>query len=182
MQKCLALFLAFFTGLWNCMYAFFNNMVNDYMFRVDTAVLGETLPNVKSNLNRFGGRFPENPVINEEYNPYEFVDYIQLMECSGGSAGRANDLDRDQASANAIAFKEAAEKEMSCKVALYTNLYWENTYFDMETLNQFEIWYADYESTPQTSYQFTWWQYTEEGSVPGVKGKMDLNLWIKRID
>ena len=67
-------------------------------------------------------------------------------------------------------------------MALYTNLYWENTYFDLETLNQFEIWYADYESTPQTSYQFTWWQYTEEGSVPGIKGKMDLNLWIKRID
>lgn len=103
-------------------------------------------------------------------------------ELAGGSAGRANDLDRGRASANAIAFKEAAEKELSCKVALYTNLYWENTYFDVETLNQFEIWYADYESTPQTSYQFTWWQYTEEGSVPGIKGKMDLNLWIKRID
>ena len=103
-------------------------------------------------------------------------------ELAGGSAGRANDLDRDQASANALAFKEAAEKELSCKVALYTNLYWENTYFDVETLNQFEIWYADYEPTPQTSYQFTWWQYTENGSVPGIKGKMDLNLWIKRTD
>ena len=103
-------------------------------------------------------------------------------ELAGGSAGRANDLDRDQASANALAFKKAAEKELSCKVALYTNLYWENTYFDVETLNQFEIWYADYEPTPQTSYQFTWWQYTENGSVPGIKGKMDLNLWIKRTD
>ena len=43
---------------------------------------------MKSNLSRFGGRFPEDPVINEEYDPYEFVEYIQLMECSGGSAGR----------------------------------------------------------------------------------------------
>ena len=55
MQKYLALFLSFFTGLWNCMYVFFNNMVNDYVFSVDTAVLGEALPNVKSNLNDFGG-------------------------------------------------------------------------------------------------------------------------------
>ena len=63
-------------------------------------------------------------------------------------------------------------------MALYTNLYWENTYFDVETLNQFEIWYADYEPTPQTSYQFTWWQYTDKGSVDGVSGPVDLNIWM----
>ena len=93
MQKYFAMILAFFTGVWGCLFSFFNNMVNDYVFRVDTAVLGETLPNVKSNINRFTGRFPENPIVNEDCNPYEFVEYIQLMECSGGSAER--DLFRD---------------------------------------------------------------------------------------
>ena len=88
-----AVILAFFTGLWGNIYGFFNNLVNDYAFSVDASLLGEALPNVKSNVNRFTGRFPENPVINEEYNPYEFIDYIQLMECSGGNAGR--DLFRD---------------------------------------------------------------------------------------
>ena len=68
-------------------------MFNDYAFSVDTAEPGRTLPNVKSNLNRFGGRFPEDPVINRENNPYEFIEYIQLMECSGGSAAR--DLFKD---------------------------------------------------------------------------------------
>ncbi len=80
--------LAFFAGIWGNIYGFFNNFVNDYTFSVDTSVLGDTLPNVKSNLNRFVGRFPEDPIINEEYNPYEFVDYIQLMECSGGNGDR----------------------------------------------------------------------------------------------
>lgn len=102
-------------------------------------------------------------------------------ELAGGSAGRANHLSREQWSANAIAFKEAAEEAINCKVALYTNLFWQNTYFDVDTLNQFEIWYADYESVPQTNYHFTWWQYSETGYVPGIKGKMDLNLWIKQI-
>ena len=78
--------------------------------------------------------------------------------------------------------KKAAEEELHCKVALYTNLFWENTYFDAETLDQFEIWYADYEPVPQTNYTFTWWQYTETGTVPGIRGAMDLNLWIKRVD
>ena len=103
-------------------------------------------------------------------------------ELAGGSAGRANDLSRDQVCSNAVAFRKAAEEELHCKVALYTNLFWENTYFDVETLDQFEIWYADYEPVPQTNYTFTWWQYSETGSVPGIKGAMDLNLWIKRVD
>ena len=103
-------------------------------------------------------------------------------ELAGGSKGRANNLSRDQVCSNARAFRRAAEEELHCKVALYTNLFWENTYFDVETLDQFEIWYADYEPVPQTNYTFTWWQYTETGSVPGIKGAMDLNLWIKRVD
>ena len=91
--KIIALLLAFLTGVWNDVFMFFNNFVNDYSFSVDTSVLGDELPNVKSNINRFGGRFPEDPIINEKYDPYEFVDYIQLMECTGGNAAR--DLFRD---------------------------------------------------------------------------------------
>ena len=59
---------------------------------------------------------------------------------------------------------------------------WENTYFDLDALNDFEIWYADYEEVPQTSCHFTWWQYSETGYVPGIKGAMDLNLWIRNRD
>ncbi|MBR0509949.1 MAG: hypothetical protein IJJ85_07500 [Clostridia bacterium] len=90
-----AALLAFFTGVWGSVYTFFNQFVNDYAFTVDTAQLGEVLPNVKSNINRFGGRFPEDPVINTEYDPYEFVDYIQLMECSGGNRTRDLFVDPD---------------------------------------------------------------------------------------
>ena len=87
-QAFFAAVLALFTALWGNVTAFCTNMVNDYVFSVDASQLGEVLPNVKSNINDFGGRFPENPVINDEYNPYEFVEYIQLMECSGGNASR----------------------------------------------------------------------------------------------
>ena len=99
-----------------------------------------------------------------------------------GAQGRADHISREQVSANARAFKKAAEELLKCKTAIYTNLYWENNYFDKEVLNEFEIWYADYEETPQTPYHFTWWQYSETGSVPGIKGAMDLNLWIRRVD
>ena len=67
--------------------------VNDYTFSVDAADPGRVLPNVRSHINRFGGRFPEDPVINESNNPYAFTEYIQLMECTGGNEDR--DLFRD---------------------------------------------------------------------------------------
>ena len=56
------------------------------------------------------------------------------------------------------------------------------TYFDADTMNEFDIWYADYERTPQTPYHFVWWQYTNEGSVPGMEGAIDLNLWIRPLE
>ncbi len=87
-RRILTVILALLTGLFGNLRAFFLDMINDYTFEVSTAVLGDRLPNVKSNINRFGGRFNENPIINDAYNPYEFVDYIQLMECTGGNAGR----------------------------------------------------------------------------------------------
>ena len=88
LQAFIAALMALFAALWGNVTSFCTNMVNDYVFSVDASQLGEALPNVKSNINDFGGRFPENPIINEEYNPYEFVEYIQLMECSGGNASR----------------------------------------------------------------------------------------------
>ena len=103
-------------------------------------------------------------------------------ETAGGSAGRANNLSSEQVSLNAAAFRDAAESELKCKTAIYANLYWENNYFENKTLNDFEIWYAGYEIPPATPYHFTWWQYSETGSVPGIKGAMDLNLWIRQTD
>lgn len=143
------------------------------------------------------GAYFFSQAVNEEEAAEEALFAVDVIKRSGvrmtlplvydpefieGTQGRADDLSREQISANAQAFRKAAESAMNCKTALYTNLYWEKNCFDNETLNDFEIWYADYEETPQTPYHFTWWQYSETGSVPGIKGEMDLNLWIKRVD
>lgn len=94
------------------------NMINDYAFSLDAADLGETLPNVKSNLNRYGGRFSENPVINKKNNPYDFIDYIQLMECSGGNPNR--DLFRDPADFSVLDDYDFSALIASCKGILKT--------------------------------------------------------------
>ncbi len=68
--------------------------VNDYSFEIDATSSGSELSNVVSNINvwEMGSQFV-NPVVNEKYNIYDFVEYIQLMQCSGGNATR--DLFKD---------------------------------------------------------------------------------------
>ena len=117
-RRILTVLLAVLTGLFGNIRAFFIDMVNDYTFEIDAAVLGERLPNVKSNINRFGGRFTENPIINDEYNPYEFVDYIQLMECTGGNAAR--DLFRDPADFSVLDDYDFSPLIRSCRGVLKT--------------------------------------------------------------
>ncbi len=94
--------------------------------------------------------------------------------------GRANEITREQVTLNTAAFRDTAAGSSSCSVDIYSNLPWEHNYFDADTMNTCDIWYADYEPLPQTPYHFTWWQYTNEGSVPGIEGAVDLNLWIRQ--
>lgn len=65
--------------------------INDYSFNIDASQLGDTIPNTLSNINTWDMQSSDqfsNPKINEKYNIMEFVEYIQLMQCTGGNADR----------------------------------------------------------------------------------------------
>ena len=73
--------------------------INDYEFTVDASQTGGILANPASNVNIWS--IEGNPFVgakaSEEYNIFEFVNYVQLMQCTGGSAERdlfKNPLDR----------------------------------------------------------------------------------------
>ena len=69
--------------------------INNYSFTVDASQTGGTLANPASNVNVWS--IDGNPFVgaqaSEEYNIFEFVNYVQLMQCTGGSAER--DLFKD---------------------------------------------------------------------------------------
>ena len=98
-----------------------------------------------------------------------------------GSIARTDDVDGSQFTKNAIAFSEEIKKA-GMKPAIYSNLVWEDYYYDLSKLKDCEIWYADYSKLPQTPYDFKYWQFSEIGIVDGVKGEVDLNVMIKRVD
>ncbi len=64
---------------------------NDYSFTVESSQLGDVVPNTLSNVNicdMQGTNLFTNPRLNEKYNIMEFVEYVQLMQCTGGNAQR----------------------------------------------------------------------------------------------
>ncbi|MBP9986654.1 MAG: hypothetical protein KBT44_01850 [Bacteroidales bacterium] len=61
----------------------------DNLIEVDATQLGGVLPNIGSNVNTWDmGTMFYNPKVNEEFNVFEFVKYVQFMQCTGGSLGR----------------------------------------------------------------------------------------------
>lgn len=69
---------------------------NDYTFTVDTSITEEALPNTVSNINIWNMKETTDFTdlhINEEHNIGEFVEYVQLMQCTGGAFNR--DLFKD---------------------------------------------------------------------------------------
>lgn len=83
---------------------------------------------------------------------------------------------------NSIVFCEYV-KSKGITPAIYSNMVWEDYYFDMSKLKDYEIWYADYEDFPQTPYRYTYWQFSERGKVSGITDDgeyVDLNIMIKR--
>lgn len=64
---------------------------------------------------------------------------------------------------------------------IYANMKWMAFTLDLNELAGYKKWYADYEPLPQCPYEFSMWQYTEKGKVPGIEGNVDLNLCFDRF-
>lgn len=68
---------------------------------IDATQPGAILPNIVDNVNVWDmGKLYYHPKINEEANVFEFVRYVQFMQCTGGSSGR--DLFRSPSNRNVL--------------------------------------------------------------------------------
>ncbi|HJD47732.1 MAG TPA: glycoside hydrolase family 25 protein [Candidatus Mediterraneibacter norfolkensis] len=63
---------------------------------------------------------------------------------------------------------------------IYANMKWMAFTLDMEELTDYDFWYADYHEFPQNPYDYTIWQYSETGAVPGINANVDLNIWFEK--
>lgn len=99
---------------------------------------------------------------------------IDIEEVTDPEA-RTADLTQEQWTKNCIAFCE------TIKAAGYTPMIYGNlkTFFimlDMEQLEEYDKWFAYYDTPVYFPYEFTIWQYTDEGKVDGISEDVDLNV------
>lgn len=61
---------------------------------------------------------------------------------------------------------------------VYFNWHQGQEMLDLTELTDYEFWLAMYDTAMDFPYKVRMWQYTESGHVPGIEGKVDLNLWL----
>lgn len=59
---------------------------------------------------------------------------------------------------------------------IYANKTWLTGKMNLGALSGYKIWYAQYAAAPTYSGHMDIWQYSCKGSIPGIKGDVDLNI------
>ena len=77
----------------------------------------------------------------------------------------------------AIAFCEAVEAK-GYDAMVYFNQDQAKNMYRLEELTDYDFWLAMYSDQMDFPYRVEMWQYTEEGSVPGIEGNTDINLYL----
>ncbi len=90
---------------------------------------------------------------------------------------RANNLDINTRTEALLGFLETIEKAGYTPM-IYASTAWYCQAMDLSRLGKYEWWLAAYD-TPQFPYHVEGWQYSSEGSVPGIEGNVDMNVWLR---
>lgn len=97
---------------------------------------------------------------------WEFVD-----------GSRAEGMDAETLTACAEAFCRTVA-EAGYRPMVYFNPVMAYYQLDLEALKEFDFWLAMWQPEMDFPYKVNMWQYTDEGTVPGIEGKVDLDIYF----
>lgn len=86
-------------------------------------------------------------------------------------------LSKDELSRIILAFTKKI-KDAGYHPMLYASDYWFSTKFDLNALKELDVWVARYHKLHKYNKPAIW-QATSEGSIKGIKGKVDINFQYK---
>lgn len=104
------------------------------------------------------------------------LTYPIMVKCDqAGGLGRADALDEETRTKNALAFIKTIESgEISSGV--YASSAWLTTNLDTKDLKKHLIWMAEYKKIPTYEKYYDMWQYASKGTVSGIEGFVNLNI------
>lgn len=96
-----------------------------------------------------------------------------------GETARTAEVDAETLNACAVAFCEAM-REAGYQPMVYFNIDLSNRLLDLVQMQQqgYPFWLALYSNQMSYPYQVDMWQYSNSGSIAGIDGDVDLNLYF----
>lgn len=109
--------------------------------------------------------------------PYN-VDYpvvIDIEKTASGQDARTDDVTVEDRTKMCITFCDIISKA-GYHPMIYGNLKTFIRLLDLSQLQDYDKWFAGYDSPMYYPYDYTIWQYSDSGHVDGIDGNVDLNV------
>ena len=108
--------------------------------------------------------------------PYNITYPVVIdVEAVSNKNARTKDLTKEERTKYCITFCETI-KQAGYTPMIYGNLKTFMLMLDIEQLEEYDKWFAYYDDEIYFPYQFKVWQYTDSGSIDGIKGDVDMNI------
>ena len=125
--------------------------------------VAEAVEEAQYTLALLNGRALEYPII------FDWEIYSDTARSSG--------VDKQTLTDCAIAFCDTVALA-GYKPMIYISLEVAYEKMDLSRLTGYDFWFAQYNSRnqPDMYYNYRIWQYTDSGSIPGIEGRVDMDL------
>ncbi|MDR0963583.1 MAG: glycoside hydrolase family 25 protein [Clostridium sp.] len=112
----------------------------------------------------------------EKIAPYDLTYPVVMdVERVSDAGGRMNKISAQERTLIAQTFLDRVA-ERGYEVMLYHNTEMGALMLEIDKLEQYDKWYAYYGDDLFYPYEYTIWQYTNQGQVDGISGNVDLNI------
>ena len=92
--------------------------------------------------------------------------------------GRADRITKAQRTEAVQGFCDQVKKR-GYEPMIYASTSWYSSQLDMTKLSGIKLWAAQWSSTVPSGRNYVCWQYSSDGRVPGISGRVDMNRWFK---
>ena len=106
---------------------------------------------------------------------WEFTEVIQ----NGANISRTLSVTGEQVISYARAFCKKIDKG-GYDAGVYFNRNLGYEYYDLEQLDDYDFWLAEYRTVPAFYYDFQIWQYSDNAKVNGISTPVDINICFKQ--
>lgn len=105
----------------------------------------------------------------------EALEYPIALDIEHVKGSRRSDFDKQELTDISLAFIDKVN-EAGYRTMIYGNLDTFARMLDISRLEDVDKWFAYYDTDFYFPYQYSIWQYSESGYIPGIEEKVDLNL------